>query len=248
MNAPLSSLPRSLPPQVAAASLATTLRSARRRRIRRCAGQSATVLTVVCAVALGLQTIGSTPNGGVSPVSLNHPGKTPAASGQTGRSNGTADISLSIPVGSWQVEKSAPPVLISGTGLSPAQSNPGTVPLPVPPPAVKEEPSFVLVRSQPVETIRTRPSATEAEPENSPSSSAPSSYTAVSTASMPSPLIVTTAQTVSPQAIATADGPEAPDSVSDADLFTLAHGRPAALCRVTSGGAHWFWLDQTVLR
>ncbi|RYD30049.1 MAG: hypothetical protein EOP86_20660 [Verrucomicrobiaceae bacterium] len=233
---------------MAADSLTATLRGARRRRIRRRTGQSVAVLTAVCAVTLGLQTIGGTPIGGRNPVSLNHPGKKPAFSGQSGRSNSTADIPLSIPAGSWQVEKSAPPALISGTGHSPVQPNPGPVPQSAAPAAVKEKSSFVLVRSQPVETIRTPSPATEAEPENSPPSSVPSSYIAVSTASMPSPLVITTAQTVSPQAIATTDGPEAPDSVSDADLFTLADGRPAALCRLASGGAHWFWLDRLTMR
>lgn len=244
MNAPLPSLPRSLPPQVAAASLAATLRGARRRRIRRRAGQSAAVLTAVCTAALGLQTIGSMPAGGVNPASLHQPGKMPAAHGQTGRGNGTADVPLSIPAIPWQAEKSTPPVLASGTDLSPAQPDSRTVH----PPAVRKESSFVLVRSLPVETIRTRPSAPESEPENSPPPPAASGYVAVSTASMPPPLVVTTAQTVSLQAIATADGPEIPSSASDADLFTFADGRPAALCRLASGDARWFWLDRLAVR
>ena len=92
-----------------------------------------------------------------------------------------------------------------------------------------------------MEIVHTRPEP----PEASALAAGSPGVLVVSTDSVPPPMVITTARTVAPQSIATGDNPQSsPGTASDAELFALADGRPAALCRLASGDAHWFWLDQ----
>ncbi|MES2707168.1 MAG: hypothetical protein V4726_11260 [Verrucomicrobiota bacterium] len=228
MNAPPPSLPRNLPPPVAAASLAATLNAARRRRVHRQARQVSAAVILGCAAALGLQSMGGTPSGAGA-----------GAGGAFAQKNGAH--SPGAPV---SPERSHRPDKSYRTYLSAAPSPPES-PAPVPAfshPAPPDKPasSFVLVRTRSMEIVYTRPEPAAAStlPPGSPE------LLVVSTDSVPSPLIITTARTVAPQSIATGDNPQSPGTASDAELFALADGRPAALCRLASGDAHWFWLDQ----
>lgn len=202
MKTTLTSLPRNLPPKIAAATLAATLRGARHRRVRR-RFQRAAAAMLVFLVA-------------------------------------TAWWSRHEQVHDTEMVRIPPPAL-------------ETTPLPAAPApavhrktdiaeaAVTQDPlaeqtknSFVLIHSRPLPVAP--PISTETRDLPVPS------CTVVRTASVPSPLIVTTARAAAALTVATGDQPEALVTASDDDLFLLADGRPAALCRFPSGDTRWIWL------
>lgn len=239
----LSSLPRNLPPKVAAASLAATLRGARRRRLRRQTGQVCTAVILGFAAALGLQGMGGSQPAG--------PGRSAFLADQISQAKGPD--SASEPERPHPPETALPDqTLVLRTKVLPHRSpvaapsssplNEHPAPAPAAPPADQSPAasSFVLVRSRPAGTP---PPSTEGQmPQYSPQGESPG-FVIVSTASIPAPMVITTARSVPGRSIATADQPQAPENASDADLFAYAQGRPAALCRPDSGPARWLWLD-----
>jgi hypothetical protein len=248
----LTSLPRALPPPVAAASLAATLRHARRRRIRRRAGQ--TVGTVGAAALVYVLALWGTNDFPADAGAVGGSWPVAGSSSKQGLKDGqgqTATIAYA-PASALEQTSAAPPAasvpILAASGETRAFSAPPADSNTIPPPAAavpKTPPaSFVLVRSQPVQTVRTTPLPEQSAATDKRSSS----FTMVATAAVPAPMVITTRRAVAPQSIATADHDSTPEPATDADLFAHADGRPAALCRLNSGGTRWFWLDEAAVR
>lgn len=241
----LSSLPRALPPQVSSSSLAATLRHARRRRIRRRATKTVgTVGAVALVYVLALRGTNDFPaNSGAAAGSR---AVTAVSASKKGPMNGQGPAGTAAYTPS--AAPAAPPAAavprLAASGETRSLSAPpvDSNPIPPPPAAGVSNPapaSFVLIRSQPVQTVRTTPPPPAAASDRS-----RGSFTMVATAAVPAPMVITTRRAVAPQSIATADQSSPPATATDADLFAHADGRPAALCRLNSGGTRWFWLDQ----